>query len=611
MDHGRNGNGYRPPGVNGSAPPSTGNIPTQPNRQNAATPAGHNDQHRANNNMSGVPNHHAWGSPSMATNPYLGNSAHLMHTYDSTIEMRAHQPSLFPEQEPQEQILAGIQGLAIGNEVGDRQMQSQDTLSGDPRYDYPFQRLQGNGSQPIIPAGLQINENNRTIYTALRQNTNNNNRNDFADSSFDQSYEYGFVDVNGPMRGNEFTGGMNGQMRHGSPDVLTLQDLPPASMSACGSASASRGPELEQTIPNAIVIKNIPFHLKIESLQAVIKQLALPTAHAMNYHFAPGKDGQKSFHGLCFANYKTAEEANAVINGLNGSWVDGRELRVELKKELPADKKEKNEQRKREERRQTVHHHIPLREGETAPLPKYQPAPHQSIGTGYGPHFGNGHQSFSQAPSMATTYTNMSQTYGNGFEPQLSMVSIMQTPVRHLGNGIPPSSITSISTMPSMHTNMSQASGSGIKPSQHSPRPNTHTNMGQASGSDTQPRQRSMLADPQTAVRSPRMPNNNTSFGRSNGSTSRNWRGSSNTTSPESPCPWGLIAQPGSVSSNNNPNSSNSNSPNTSNTPEQNTTLELVNAQSSTGQAIPSFPALKTPPSPELTYVGKCKGKAD
>lgn len=65
----------------------------------------------------------------------------------------------------------------------------------------------------------------------------------------------------------------------------------------------------------------------------------VPTAYALNYHFDNGV-----FRGLAFANYKTPEEAEIVINTLNGLDISGRKLRVEYKKMLPTD----NETKERE-----------------------------------------------------------------------------------------------------------------------------------------------------------------------------------------------------------------------------------------------------------------------
>ncbi|KAI7893016.1 uncharacterized protein EV154DRAFT_503005 [Mucor mucedo] len=86
----------------------------------------------------------------------------------------------------------------------------------------------------------------------------------------------------------------------------------------------------EQVIPTAIVIKNIPFSVKKDALLSKLTSLDVPAAYAFNYHFDNGV-----FRGLAFANYRTAEETEIVVNTINGLEIGGRKLRVEYKKMLP------------------------------------------------------------------------------------------------------------------------------------------------------------------------------------------------------------------------------------------------------------------------------------
>ncbi|KAF9913885.1 hypothetical protein BX616_009386 [Lobosporangium transversale] len=95
------------------------------------------------------------------------------------------------------------------------------------------------------------------------------------------------------------------------------------------------------TIPTAIVIKNIPFSVKRDALLAILDNLDIPKPYAFNYHFDNGV-----FRGLAFANYRTAEETELVVNAVNGLDVSGRKLRVEFKKVMPAAEQEKREQEK-------------------------------------------------------------------------------------------------------------------------------------------------------------------------------------------------------------------------------------------------------------------------
>ncbi|KAL1691467.1 hypothetical protein GGG16DRAFT_53475 [Schizophyllum commune] len=98
----------------------------------------------------------------------------------------------------------------------------------------------------------------------------------------------------------------------------------------------------DEIIPTAIVIKNIPFNVKRETLLDIIASLSIPTPYAFNYHL----DQQGSFRGLAFANFRQAADADAVVAALNGFDVQGRKLRVEYKKVLQAGEKERIEREK-------------------------------------------------------------------------------------------------------------------------------------------------------------------------------------------------------------------------------------------------------------------------
>ena len=108
----------------------------------------------------------------------------------------------------------------------------------------------------------------------------------------------------------------------------------------------------DDIIPNAIVIKNIPFAIKKEQLLDIIDEMNLPLPYAFNYHFDNG-----IFRGLAFANFTTAEETTDVINHLNGKEINGRKLKVEYKKMLPQAERERIEREKREKRGQLEEQH--------------------------------------------------------------------------------------------------------------------------------------------------------------------------------------------------------------------------------------------------------------
>lgn len=108
----------------------------------------------------------------------------------------------------------------------------------------------------------------------------------------------------------------------------------------------------EELIPTAIVIKNIPFAVKKEQLVQLMTDMRLPLPYAFNYHFDNGV-----FRGLAFANFTTPEETHMVIDSLNQIELQGRKLRVEYKKMLPAAERERIEREKRERRGQLQSQH--------------------------------------------------------------------------------------------------------------------------------------------------------------------------------------------------------------------------------------------------------------
>lgn len=110
--------------------------------------------------------------------------------------------------------------------------------------------------------------------------------------------------------------------------------------------------EGEELIPTAIVIKNIPFAVKKEQLQMLMQELGLPIPYAFNYHFDNGV-----FRGLAFANFQNPEDTKQVIDTMNHMDIQGRKLRVEYKKMLPLQERERIEREKRERRGQLEEQH--------------------------------------------------------------------------------------------------------------------------------------------------------------------------------------------------------------------------------------------------------------
>ncbi|GJJ70456.1 hypothetical protein EMPS_02805 [Entomortierella parvispora] len=133
------------------------------------------------------------------------------------------------------------------------------------------------------------------------------------------------------------------QLQHMQQQVYGYQQSPMAQQPAFDNQQAlpQTTEESTDTIPTAIVIKNIPFSVKRDALLAILDNLDIPKPYAFNYHFDNG-----IFRGLAFANYRTSEETDIVVAAVNGLEVSGRKLRVEFKKVMPAAEQEKREQDK-------------------------------------------------------------------------------------------------------------------------------------------------------------------------------------------------------------------------------------------------------------------------
>ncbi|KAI0392705.1 hypothetical protein F5Y17DRAFT_467322 [Xylariaceae sp. FL0594] len=215
---------------------------------------------------------------------------------------------------------------------------------------------------------------------------------------FENSQTWGFnggvATMNGPMNGNGRLGARGVSRRAALPSTWTdpgsmgmppMPPMPPIfdqSVGMNGSehdlavmAADSRGMmstpasgDSEQLIPTAIVIKNIQFQCRKEILQGLMASMNLPQPYAFNYHFDKGV-----FRGLAFANFSTPEDTAVVIQKMNGLEVMGRKLRVEYKKMLPQDERDRIDREKREKRGQ-------LEEQHRAPLPVHQQSALQALG---------------------------------------------------------------------------------------------------------------------------------------------------------------------------------------------------------------------------------------
>lgn len=124
-----------------------------------------------------------------------------------------------------------------------------------------------------------------------------------------------------------------------------------------GSSDKTPSETEEELIPTAIVIKNIPFAVKREQLADLMASMGLPAPYAFNYHFDNGV-----FRGLAFANFQNPQDTAQVINTMNHMELQGRKLRVEYKKMLPAVERDRIEREKRQRRGQLEEQHRPIQQ---------------------------------------------------------------------------------------------------------------------------------------------------------------------------------------------------------------------------------------------------------
>ncbi|GMM51685.1 Pin4 protein [Starmerella bacillaris] len=184
------------------------------------------------------------------------------------------------------------------------------------------------------------------------------------------------------------------------------------SQSTQSAQSNSSNPD--EIINTAIVVKNIPFAIKKEQLIDFMTQQGLPLPYAFNYHFDNGV-----FRGLAFANFANADETAMVISVLNGCDLMGRKLRVEYKKMLPFQERERIEREKRERRGQLEEQHkqTPKRSTSVPPSHVASPSPSNSQISSGTPH------SASAAGSSSANNSGNSNAASNGIVPTSNLAN--------------------------------------------------------------------------------------------------------------------------------------------------------------------------------------------
>ncbi|KAK9366144.1 hypothetical protein V1509DRAFT_300561 [Lipomyces kononenkoae] len=142
------------------------------------------------------------------------------------------------------------------------------------------------------------------------------------------------------------------------PQPPQTQYSPPASLSPTRSEvlpsyTLPPLPTSADLIPNAIVIKSIPFAVSADEFLEIILAAGVPRPYAFNYHI----DDNGKFRGLAFANFSTVDDARLALAVLNGYEIYKRKLRAEYKKMLPREERERIEKEKRMRRGQLEEQH--------------------------------------------------------------------------------------------------------------------------------------------------------------------------------------------------------------------------------------------------------------
>lgn len=158
-------------------------------------------------------------------------------------------------------------------------------------------------------------------------------------------------------------------------------------------------------IDTAIVIKNIPFGYPEEDfLSRLFPQLGLVPPYAFNYH---RNKSDRAFHGLAFANFNASHEAQAAVDILNNYELEGRRLRVELKKRLPAEE-EQRQRLARQSRRVTQQ-----------PLPQPNVPSYGDTGLGFTDTGANAFAAAVQQPNVQLPVESIPVDSDDPLEPQL------------------------------------------------------------------------------------------------------------------------------------------------------------------------------------------------
>lgn len=113
-----------------------------------------------------------------------------------------------------------------------------------------------------------------------------------------------------------------------APAASTLQHAMRRSQSPNAVRRAGPGPVADDGKSNTLVLKNIPFSMKLEDLQEFLNKTGPSAPAAVNYHLDP----RKQFKGMAFVAYPTIDAAAAAMKAFQGTPLQNRYLKVEYKR---------------------------------------------------------------------------------------------------------------------------------------------------------------------------------------------------------------------------------------------------------------------------------------
>lgn len=126
----------------------------------------------------------------------------------------------------------------------------------------------------------------------------------------------------------------------------------------------------DEIVPDSIVIKNIPYYMKLGDLLVFMNQMKLPSPSTLKYLY----NGFGTFRGIAFATFASADEARQVVEQLNCYTLSGRMLLVEFKRKRLETVARENEVQKTPSQPDRSCSHLDVRENDVQKT-SLQPTP--------------------------------------------------------------------------------------------------------------------------------------------------------------------------------------------------------------------------------------------